>query len=250
MNRRPPIVAGLIMLIIIAVSPSLAIGAGSWDDKPSPEEALAKLKQGNERFRAGRSEHPRQDARRLAQAAREKQSDHAYATIISCSDSRVPVEMIFDAGIMDLFVVRVAGNVMKTDEAGSIEYGTAHVYTPILVVMGHTQCGAVAAVTKMVQGASMDLERNIPPLVAPIIPAVKKAMHDHPEAEGLAVVPYATEENVWMGIEALFRESPSTVKLVKQGKVKVIGAIYDLADGKVTWLPEKKVADILARVAP
>jgi len=250
MNHRTPLFAGLIMLIFIAWAPALALGADGWAGKPSPQQALTKLKQGNERFYTGNPVNPRQDAQRLAQAAKENQGGHAYATIISCSDSRVPVEMIFDAGIMDLFVVRVAGNVMKTDEIGSIEYGTAHVYTPILVVMGHIQCGAVIAVTKMVQGAHLDLERNIPPLVAPIIPAVKKAMHDHPRAKGLAVVPYATEENVWMGIETLFRESPSTVKLVKQGKVKVVGAMYDLSDGKVTWLSEAKVAAILARVAP
>lgn len=238
------------MLMVIAVAPAQALGAAALDPDPSPAQALVMLKQGNARFVAGKPLHPHQDAQRLTQAHMEKQDDHAYATIISCSDSRVPVEVIFDAGIMDLFVVRVAGNVMNTDEAGSIEYGVSHVDTPVLVVMGHTQCGAVTAVTKMVQGHDLALERNIPPLVAPIVPAVKKAMLEHPQAAGLAVVPYATEENVWLGIETLFKESPSTVKLVKQGKLKVIGAIYNLSSGQVSWLPEKKVGEILARVKP
>lgn len=96
--------------------------------------------------------------------------------MITCSDSRVPVELVFDAGVMDIFVVRVAGNVCDTDEVGSIEYGLAHVNTPVLVVLGHTQCGAVTAVTHAVQGKGHALELNIPPLVDNIEPAVKRAM--------------------------------------------------------------------------
>jgi len=86
----------------------------------------------------GKSNYPHTDAARLIQAGKENQGDHAYATVITCSDSRVPVEHIFDAGIMDIFVIRVAGNVCDVDEIGSIEYGLAHVHTPVLVVLGHT----------------------------------------------------------------------------------------------------------------
>lgn len=86
------------------------------------------------------------------------------------------MERLFDAGIMDIFVIRVAGNVVDTDEAGSIEYGLSHVNTPVLVVLGHTQCDAVTAVTNMIQGHGHALERNIPPLVNNIEPAAKKAM--------------------------------------------------------------------------
>ena len=100
---------------------------------------------GNIRFVEGKSQHPHTDSARLIQAGKENQANHAYATVITCSDSRVPVERIFDAGIMDTFVIRVAGNVIDTDEAGSIEYGLAHVNTPVLVVLGHTQCGAILA---------------------------------------------------------------------------------------------------------
>jgi len=100
------------------------VQAGS---KPSPDEAIALLQAGNARFVAGTSEHPHTDAARLIQAGKENQGDHAYATVITCSDSRVPVERVFDAGVMDLFIIRVAGNVCDTDEVGSIEYGLAHV---------------------------------------------------------------------------------------------------------------------------
>ena len=94
------------------------------------------------------------EVERLIQAGKESQGDHAYATVITCSDSRVPVERVFDAGVMDIFVIRVAGNVCDVDEVGSIEYGLAHVHTPVLVVLGHTQCGAVTAVTKKVSRES------------------------------------------------------------------------------------------------
>ena len=218
------------------------------DKKPSPDVVLAMLKKGNERFVNGQSIHPHLDAARLKLAAIENQGDHAYATVITCSDSRVPVEAIFDAGIMNIFVIRVAGNVCDVDERGSIEYGLAHVHTPVLVVLGHTQCGAVTAVTHAVQGHGHPLERNIPPLVANIAPAVKKAMGKFPELQGDAIIPKAIEENVWTGIEELFMESPATRELVKTGAVKVIGAIYDVGTGQVAWLPETRTEEILATV--
>jgi carbonic anhydrase len=159
----------------------------------------------------------------------------------------LPIERIFDAGIMDVFVIRVAGNVVDTDEAGSIEYGLAHVRTPVLVVLGHTQCGAVTAVTQAVRGHGHPLERNIPPLVDNIEPAVRRAIAANPKLEGDAVIPAAIEENVWQGIEDLFLRSPAVRELVKNRKVKVIGAVYDVESGKVNWLSEPKVAEILAQ---
>lgn len=215
--------------------------------KPSPDEVLALLKVGNERFVAGKAANPHTDSARLIQAGKESQANYAFATVLSCSDSRVPVERIFDAGVMDIFVVRVAGNVVDTDEAGSIEYGLAHVNTPVLVVLGHTQCGAVTAVTQAVLGHGHALERNIPPLVENIQPAVKRAMAANPKLEGEAVVPAAIEENVWQGIEDLFLTSAAARELAKAGKVKVVGAVYDVGTGKVAWLPEAKVAELLAK---
>ncbi len=216
--------------------------------KPTPDQAINRLKLGNKRFVSGKSEHPHADARRLALAGTEDQGDHAYATVITCSDSRVPVEMIFDAGVMDIFVIRVAGNVCDTDEIGSIEYGLAHVNTPVLVVLGHTQCGAVTAVTKAVQGKGHALERNIPPLVDNIEPAVQKTIALFPDAPTDRIISMAIEENIWTGIHDLFMESPAVRDLVKAGKAKVVGAIYDVATGKVSWLPEEKSAVILSEV--
>ncbi len=213
--------------------------------KPSPDEVIKMLKAGNQRFVGGKSSHPHMNAARLALAGKENQGDHAYATVITCSDSRVPVELLFDAGIMDIFVIRIAGNVCDTDEVGSIEYGLAHVHTPVLVVLGHTQCGAVTAVTHAIHGKGHALERNIPPLVDNIEYAVHKAMRLHPDVKGDDIIPHAIEENVWEGIRSLFMRSPSTRELVKAGKTKVVGAIYDVSTGKISWLPQEKVSEIL-----
>ncbi|MCF8032775.1 MAG: carbonic anhydrase [Desulfarculaceae bacterium] len=235
--------AAALFLALSCLAPALAAGR---PDKPSPEKVLQMLQAGNARFVAGKMHRINQDQARIEMANAADQGEHAFATILSCSDSRVPVELIFDTGIMDLFVVRVAGNVVRTDEAGSIEYGLAHVHTPVLVVLGHTRCGAVTAVAQEVQGHGHALERNIPPLVAPIVPAVKAAMQAHPSAKGAAIVPYAIEQNVWQAISDLFVMSPATRDLVKANKVMVVGAIYDLADGKVHWLPQDQVGRILA----
>lgn len=216
--------------------------------KPSPDEIIQMMKDGNERFVSGKSTYPHTDAERIHLAGIKNQGDYAYATVITCSDSRVPVELIFDAGVMDIFVIRVAGNVCDIDEIGSIEYGLAHVNTPVLVVLGHTQCGAVTAVTHAVHGQSHKLERNIPELVDNIIPAVKRADEMHADMHGDDVIPYAIEENVWQSIEDLFMESPAVREIVKEGKAKVVGAVYDVGTGKVNWLPLEHVDKILEHV--
>ena len=238
----------MICAMALAAGPAMASSLLGGKSKPSPDEAIQLLKDGNERFVNGIPDHPRTGFKRLMQAGMENQGDYAYATVITCSDSRVPVERIFDAGVMDIFVIRVAGNVCDTDEAGSIEYGLAHVNTPVLVVLGHTQCGAVTAVTHAIQGKGHALERNIPPLVDNIQPAVERAMAAHPDIKGDKIIPIAIEENVWQGIEDLFTASPASREIARSGKAKVVGAIYDVSNGKVNWLPEGKVGEILKKV--
>lgn len=234
--------------LALTALPVLASDASPAAVKPSPDKIIDTLKQGNARFVKGKSTHPHTNSARLIQAGKESQANHALATVLSCSDSRVPVERIFDAGVMDLFVVRVAGNVCDTDEAGTIEYGLSHVKTPVLVVMGHTQCGAVKAVSQVVQGQKLALERNIPPLVDNIQPAVKRAMEKNPQIKDEKIIPAATDENICQSIEDLFMASPSTRELVKNKAVKVAGALYDVGTGKVSWLPDEKVGEILAAV--
>ena len=214
-------------------------------DKPAPDDAIRMLKAGNERFRTGAAIYPNLDEVRLDLAGTSDQGDHAYAAVLSCSDSRVPVELIFDAGIMDLFVIRVAGNVCNKDEIGSIEYGLVYVHTPLLVVLGHTQCGAVTTVARAASGPSIKLERNIKPLADSILPAVKRAVERHPHLRGDEIIQAAIEENVWLGIEEIFMRSPVVRGFVRSGKAKVVGAIYDVGTGEVRWLPAERVDAIL-----
>nr|WP_320193347.1 carbonic anhydrase [uncultured Desulfobacter sp.] len=211
--------------------------------KPSPDEALQMLKDGNKRFLSGKSEHPHLDKERMMQSSLEDQGDHAYATILASSDSRVPVEAIFDAGIMDTFVIRVPGNVCNTDQVAAIEYGLDQVRTPVIVVLGNTQCAAVTAVTRAING-----QGDIPPMLANIEPAVKKAMEKYPQAKGDQIIPLAIEENIYISIRDLFMQSPATCELVNAGTVKVVGAIYDVSDGRVYWLEDETVDSILQKV--
>ncbi len=210
----------------------------------TPEEALIQLKAGNARFATGHAIHPNQDHQRRIFTASKGQ--HPFATIIACSDSRVPVEILFDQGIGDLFVIKVAGNVMDVDEIGSVEYGVDHLATPIMVVLGHTHCGAVTAV---VQGA--EVHGSIPKLVDNIVPAVKKTKHDHPELKGDALVTAAVVNNIWQSVTDLLMHSPATRARIEAGTLEVVGAIYDINTGKIDWLGNHpKQAKIMAAAGP
>ncbi len=197
----------------------------------NPDDVLNKLKEGNKRFVEDNRVYPNQDDDRLNVTSEKGQ--FPYATVIACSDSRVPVEHIFDAGIGDIFVIRVAGNVVDIDEAGSIEYGVHHLHTPVLVVLGHTHCGAVTAVCR-----GDEVHGNIPKLVDNIVPAVEKAKHEHGNEFNEKVLEESIKNNVWQSVEDLIKISPVTVELIKEGKLKVVGAIYNLGNGEVEWLGE------------
>jgi carbonic anhydrase len=242
MKRSCPFIVTMVLTALL----SLSMSTTAVFAKPGADEALQKLRAGNSRFISGKSNHPNSSMSRVTLAGKEKQANYAFATVLSCSDSRVPVERIFDAGVMDIFVIRVAGNVCDVDEAGTIEYGLAHVKTPLLVVMGHSQCGAVTAVAQAARGEGHALERNIPQLVDNIGPAVSRAMEQNPSVSGDDIVPYAIEQNVWQGIEDLFVSSPTAREMYSSGAIKIVGAVYDVGTGKVKWLAESPVDMILA----
>ena len=141
------------------------------------------------------------------------------------------MEIIFDQGIGDLFVVRVAGNIAATDEIGSLEFAVENMATPLVVVMGHTQCGAVGAVLD-----NTKLSPFIADLVSSIEPAVAKARQDHPEATREVLLKAAITNNVWQAIEDMLRQSPLIREKVRDDQVKVVGALYDIDSGQVQWL--------------
>ncbi|RJX30540.1 MAG: carbonic anhydrase [Desulfarculus sp.] len=213
--------------------------------KPSAEQVLAALDQGNRRFREDRPRHPRTGPLRRRLAHYADQAEHALATVLACSDSRVPVERIFDAGIMDLFVVRQAGNVVSQDTAASLEYGVLHVHTPLVVVLGHTGCGAVTAAWQRQSQGAGGLGPNLDRLLAYIEPALARMPQPFPGAGQEEQIAAAVEENVWQALADLGRLSPEVRRAHQEGRVAVAGAVYQLADGGVRWLDRRRAQEAL-----
>lgn len=203
--------------------------SGTKSDQPSPAEALRLLQEGNARFLAGKSELTEHDLPHILERSRKGQQP--LATVLGCSDSRVPLELVLDQHIGDLFVIRVAGNVVRTATLGTIEYGVDALRTPLLVVMGHTHCGACTAVA---EGA--ELHGHIPQLVAPIGDALAAVRQRYSSLEGAALLNAVIEENVWQSIEDMLRHSAIVRSLVHSGSLKVKGAVYDIESGAVKWL--------------
>ncbi|MEO5341312.1 MAG: nuclear transport factor 2 family protein [Magnetococcus sp. MYC-9] len=230
---RRNLLAGVTVGVGACVLPKWLWATGS-DAAPAirAEQALQLLKEGNARFQAGQSEVPNLTPQRIAETASHGQ--HPFATIISCSDSRVPVEHVFDRGIGDLFVIRVAGNVADTDEIGTAEYGAGHLHTPLIVVLGHTRCGAVTAVVK-----GDGVGGSIPKLVDNIVPAAQRAKDKGLSGDELVLD--AIRENVRQSIGDLRAHSEELRHLEHEGKLQMVGAVYHLEDGSVEWLmPESQ----------
>lgn len=199
------------------------------------EEALDELRAGNERFVAGRPEHTQTQSERIAETASSGQKP--FACVLACADSRVPVELIFDQTVGDVFVIRVAGNVAGPMTVGSAEFAVAALGTPLVVVLGHTGCGAVQAAVNVTGGAeSSGMSANLASVVEPIGPACEFARGEHPEAEGSALVDHAVEANVRLQIGAMRASSAVLAGRIGKGEVGIAGAVYDLASGVVRWL--------------
>ncbi len=194
----------------------------------SAEEALRRLKEGNERFLAGRVRSLGPPHETLAELAR---GQHPFATILGCSDSRVPPEWIFDAGLGELFVVRVAGNVMSPEVAGSLQYAGVHLRTPLMVVLGHEGCGAIQAALET-KHKNVRHHSRIHLLVDSILPALDGLDPDLPQTVQLA---QAVERNVRWTVRTIM-ESPEGRARVTEGRVKCIGAVYEIQTGRVRFL--------------
>lgn len=192
------------------------------------EEALQLLKEGHARYLAGCGGHMHNDGARRQETS--SQGQHPFVTIIGCSDSRAPIEVLFDQGIGDVFVIRVPGNVCNADEIGAVEYGVGHLQTPLCVVLGHTQCGAV---TGVVGGAEM--HGHLANLVKDIRVVVDHVLRDHPDLTGSDLVEAAVRANVVQAMDSLVEKSPVVRERVEQGLLRVVGAIYDLASGDLDW---------------
>ncbi|HEV7300769.1 MAG TPA: carbonic anhydrase [Tepidisphaeraceae bacterium] len=222
----------------VTVSP-VAPAAHSEHRSIPADEALGMLAAGNARFASGTPSRPNQSAARLCETFVGGQ--HPYAAVLSCADSRVPVELVFDAGIGDLFVVRVAGNVADEDETGTLEYGVEHLGITAVVVIGHSKCGAVTAV---VDGAHVT--PSIAKLVDNIVPAAEEARRATPVLTGGPLVARAIRANVRRATVELTERSPLLAEYVKSGKLKIIGGVYDIHTGQVDWLDAPPVPTAIA----
>lgn len=196
-------------------------------DGMTPSQVIDELKKGNERFRAGKMA-PREY---LAEQRSSAAGQYPAAVILGCIDSRVPAEIIFDAGIGDAFCGRVAGNVVNDDQLGSMEFACAVSGAKLVLVLGHTACGAIkGAIDDVVLG-------NLTGLLARIKPAIPETKFDGDKSsKNPAYVDAVARTNVKLGIEYIRRRSPILADLEKKGSIQITGAIYNLADGMADFV--------------
>jgi carbonic anhydrase len=190
---------------------------------PAAEDILERMLEGNLRYR--RQERNHAELSEMLRITTTEEGQHPYAAVVCCADSRVPPEHIFHAGIGELFVIRNAGNVITPAALGSLEYAAAHLHTPLILVMGHRGCGAVASALVHFQKAANDEEAALNELIARVAQGIG-TVHTPAEAE---------RNNLKAGLAALGK-SPLLCRLLAEGRVGVAGAIYDIRSGAVTLL--------------
>ena len=212
--------------ITLVLAGALALGTAPATTKaPTSSSALAELKAGNERFAGHHTTHPHQTTARRSELAG---GQRPHAVILACADSRVAPEIVFDQGLGDLFTVRVAGNIAGDAEIASIEYAVEHLHTPLIVVMGHQSCGAVGAA---IEGG--EAPGHLPALISAIEPSVTKARTMQGDLSDNAI-----RLNVQAVVAQLAASHPILAEHVAQGTLKVVGAVYSLKTGHVTWVSD------------
>lgn len=221
-----------ILLSVLIALPGMVFAAET-PHSTAADQVVAELMQGNQRFVIGHARHPHGLLADVQKNAREGQ--HPSVAVLACADSRVPPEILFDKGIGDLFSIRVAGNVANEDEIASLEYAAAHLHVPLILVLGHTQCGAVTAVAE-----DEELSGNLKHLTSHIREAVDATRQRQPGLHGTELVKAAVETNVRESIACMLRNSEILRQMVESGKVKIEGAIYDLSSGRVRWMKDDK----------
>jgi carbonic anhydrase len=218
----------LVLLAAVFVLSSSAAAQQTAESQAAmtPKAALQRLQAGNARFVANKSEPNDWTAKVIATAS----GQFPFAAVLACMDSRAPIEIVFDQGIGDVFGVRVAGNVVNDDELGSLEYA-AKVGVKLIVVLGHTRCGAVKGALDGVQLG------NLSGLLEKIHPAIDAAhckdSHDD------ACVDSVAEENVAHSMAEIRARSPYLAHYLDEGKIALVGGVYDVSTGKVRWLESR-----------
>jgi carbonic anhydrase len=210
------------LIVAFAALVLASIGA-SADTEHSGAGALRTLLAGNRRYVTQRMKHPHQNQARLREVSK---AQHPTAAVLSCADSRVPPEIVFDSGLGDIFTVRVAGNVIDDDVEGSLEYAVEHLHVSVIIVLGHSGCGAVKAAV-----AGGETHTHIDSLIHAIQPAVEEAKKEQGD-----LVENSVRANVRRSVEALKADASILAEKVKAGSLKIVGGIYDLKTGRVRLL--------------
>ena len=214
--------AVLLAIAALSIITTRAVIAAVSAPTMSANEGLRLLLEGNQRFVAGKLEHPNQTPERRAEVAK---GQHPFASVLACSDSRTPPEILFDRGLGDIFTVRVAGNVADKVVIESLDYSVKHLGVRVMMVLGHRRCGAVIAAV-----AGHEQEGDVGPMLSELRPAVEAS-------KGMAGDPVenAVRENVKLVMKNL-ATSEELSAMVKSGELKVVGGIYDLDTGTIEML--------------
>ena len=227
-SRRRFLQAGLGFAAFATLTPLHRALAGTAPQNAiTPQAALARLMSGNARYAAGKLDAKDFSSGRAARA----KAQYPIASILSCADSRVAPELMFDQAPGDLFVVRIAGNYFNSDALSSLEYGVAVLRTPLLMVLGHSNCGAIKAAIQEIQSP-----KPLPGHIWDITDAVRPGIENVVKAGGQDLQERAVEANVEYNVARVASAQPIIAEAVKGGRVKVVGAEYELATGKVRLL--------------
>jgi carbonic anhydrase len=204
-------------------------------------EALERLREGNRRFAAGDSSHDARSARTRRDELASSQLP--FAAILGCSDSRVPVEIVFDQGLGDLFVIRVAGNIVAPSQIGSIEFAAERFGTRLVVVLGHSRCGAIQATLEQLQRPRENQSRNLHSIVDRIRPSVEGLLATELRHDPETLVRQAVRSNIRASVSHLRYGSPMIEQLVRHDGLLVVGAEYSLETGLVDFFEGLAAAD-------
>lgn len=228
--RNPILLLSGLLVYFLLILPACKVPLQETEPPSTPATALATLVAGNQRFVQGKTTHPHQNIQRIQET---ENHQNPFAIVVTCSDSRVSPEIIFDEGIGDLFVIRTAGNLMSDLELGSIEYAVEHLGASLVVVLGHTECGAVKAfveggktcghITQIVEALAAEEEEK------------QVLLHEGKDLKA------CIEGNILHGVTQIRQDEPVLTEAIEHGKLSVVPMLYDVHSGKVAVLQEKEL---------
>lgn len=202
------------------------------------DQAIARLREGNQRFVQQLASPDATVSRRVTLADQDP-----FAIILGCSDARVPAELVFDQGLGDLFVIRVAGNIVAPSQIGSVEFAAEHFGTRLVVVLGHTQCGAVAATLEQLTTPVENQSRNLQSIVDRMRPSIEGLLHSDLRHDPAALALHGMRANVGVSVSHLRYSSPVLEKLSRDDGLRIVGAQYAVETGEVTFLDGPQALD-------